>query len=211
MNSNKVPVLLRNSLFALMLLTGYGAGYVENQSAIKEAQTNEYVQAVAEDPTTDMAVKIAMVMGYYYESSNRHIGWAYVDKNGRGQPLTVCNGVTGQGVKLGKWYSPADCYQLERSRYLQTQAQMKQLLNHWDKYEPFVQATFIDFGWNKPLTSFVTSTMRAKANNGDLVGACRENPRWNKGTVNKVQVVMPGLQIRGDSNADLCENWRLPS
>ena len=38
------------------------------------------------------------------------------------------------------------------------------------------------------------------------VGACRENERWNRGTVRGVSVVLPGLKIRGDANSDLCAN-----
>ncbi|WP_395026250.1 lysozyme [Comamonas odontotermitis] len=209
---SKVPKLLAESLFGLMLLMGAGGGiYLNNQAAFQQAQSNEYAQAVAADPSTSIAVKIAMVMGNYYESSNRHFGVAYVDKNGRGQPLTVCNGVTGAGVIADKYYSPKDCYELERARYIQTEAAVAPLLRYWNTYDPFVQATFIDFGWNKPLASFKTSTMRAKANAGDLLGACAENPRWNKGTVQGVQVVLPGLQIRGDSNGELCAEWRVPS
>ncbi|MGF6211743.1 glycoside hydrolase family protein [Comamonas sp. 4034] len=209
---SKVPKLLAESLFGLMLLMGAGGGiYLNNQAAVQQAQSNEYAQAVAADSSTSMAVKIAMVMGHYYESSNRHIGTPYVDKVGKGQPLTVCNGVTGAGVTAGKYYSPRDCYELERARYIQTEAAVAPMLRYWSSYDPFVQATFIDFGWNKPLASFKTSTMRAKANAGDLLGACAENPRWNKGTVQGVQVVLPGLQIRGDSNGELCAEWRVPS
>lgn len=39
-----------------------------------------------------------------------------------------------------------------------------------------------------------------------MLGACRENERWNKGTVNGVLTVLPGLQRRGNANADLCAN-----
>ncbi len=53
------------------------------------------------------------------------------------------------------------------------------------------------------------STMRAKANRGDLQGACRENPRWNRGTVAGVSTVLPGLQMRGDSNGEICAEWRV--
>lgn len=211
MSDSKVPKLLQSSVMALLLLLGAGGAYLGNEAAINEANSNEYVQAVAADETTSMAVKIAMVMGNYYESSNRHIGRPYIDKAGRGEPLTVCNGVTGAGVVPGKYYSPQDCYQLERARYLMTEAAVAPLLRYWASYDPFVQATFIDFGWNKPISSFRTSTMRAKANAGDLLGSCAENPRWNKGTVKGVLTVLPGLQTRGDSNAELCAMWRVPS
>lgn len=208
---SKVPKLLQDSIMALLLLVGTGGVYLGNEAAIQQAKNNEYAQAVARDEGTSMAVKIAMVMGHYYESSNRHIGQPYIDKAGRGQPLTVCNGVTGRGVVAGKWYSPPDCYLLERARYLEAEAQVAPLLRFWGAYDPFVQATFIDFIWNKPIASFKTSTMRTKANSGDLLGACRENPRWNKGTIAGVLTVLPGLQIRGDANGEFCAEWRIPT
>ena len=207
---SKVPTLLRNSLVALLLLVGAGGAFLGNEAAIEETQRNKYVQAVAIDDTTSMAVKAAMVMGHYYESSNKHIGVPYIDRNGRGQPLTVCNGVTGQGVVAGKWYTPADCYALERKRYTRAEAEAAQRLRYWGGYDPFVRAVFIDFVWNKGAAAMDTSTMLRKANAGDLVGACRENPRWSRGTVNGVSTVLPGLQIRGGSNDEICRTWRLP-
>lgn len=209
MSQSKIPPALAARLAALVLAAGLGGGAIITSQATDEALRDQYVQLVASDPETSPAVKVAMVMGSYYESSGRHIGTPYVDRNGRGQPLTVCNGVTGQGVVAGRYYTSADCYRLEKGRYIQTERAVAPLLKYWQTYDPFVQATFIDFGWNKPLASFVSSTMRAKANAGDLVGACRENPRWNRGTVRGVSTVLPGLQIRGDSNDEICREWRL--
>lgn len=109
----------------------------------------------------------------------------------------------------GRWYSPADCYLLERGRYLQAEREAAQLLARWRDYDPFVQGVFIDFVHNKGAANLATSTMRAKANAGDLAGACRENPRWNRGTVNGVLTALPGLQRRGDSNDEICREWRM--
>ena len=203
----KVPKALAGSLAALVMLA---AGVsIQNAEPTPEALRNEYIQAVAADTSTSMAVKIAMVMGSQYESSGKHIGKPYVDKLGRGQPLTVCNGVTGPEVVAGRYYTPADCYQLEKRRYLRAEAAAARLLRYWQTYDDFTKATFIDFVWNKGEQKLEISTMRAKANSGDLVGACRENPNWNKGTKNGVLQVLPGLQIRGDSNGEICAAWRL--
>ena len=150
-----------------------------------------------------------MVLGHFYESSGKHIGTPYIDKLGKGAPLTVCNGITGAGVIAGKWYSPGECYQLEKGRYLQSERAAQRLLAYWPSYDAFVQGTFIDFLHNKGEANFSTSTMRRKANAGDLVGACLENPRWNKGTVKGVSTVLPGLQGRGDSNDEICRVWRM--
>ena len=156
-----------------------------------------------------MAVKIAMVMGSQYESSGRHIGKPYVDKLGRGQPLTVCNGVTGPEVVAGRYYTPADCFRIEKRRYLLAEAAAMRALVYWPSYDDFARATFIDFIWNKGEAAFESSTMLTLANRGQLEAACRQNPRWNKGTKNGVLQVLPGLQSRGDSNGEICTDWRL--
>ena len=215
---SKVPKFLAGRLFALLLLAGMGAGgalLVQDQptgvpaAELTQALADPYVQTVAADPNTSPAVKIAMVLGHFYESSGKHIGTPYVDKRGRGQPLTVCNGITGQGVVAGRWYSPADCYQLEKARYLQAERQASGMLTHWASYDDFTRAVFIDFIHNKGVEALRTSTMLRKANAGDVQGACRENPRWNKGTVAGVLQVLPGLQLRGDANGEICTAWRI--
>ena len=204
MTAQRIPNALRAGILALFALTGTGA-YIAQVEGQKDIERTEYVQAVAADDSTDMAIKIAMVMGSYYESSYKHIGTPYIDRLGKGQPMTVCNGITGRGVVAGKWYSPADCYALEKGRYIRSAQYARANLKLWDFYTDIQRATFIDFIHNKGETAFLNSTMRAKANNGDITGACRENVRWNKGTVSGLSVVLPGLKIRGDSNADLCE------
>lgn len=207
---SRVPAQLRTSIAALVLLIGAGGGaYYVDEAATREAQANAYIQAVAADPEVSDAVRIAMVMASFYESSNRHIGTPYMDKLGKGQPLTVCNGLTGDEVVAGRYYSPAECYRLEKRRYLRYEATAKRLLTHWDSYNPFQQATFLDFLHNKGDGSLEGSTMRRKANAGDWLGACRENPRWNRGTVKGVSTVLPGLQLRGDSNDEICRTWRM--
>ena len=217
-DKSKVPAWIVGRIVALSLaggLAGGGAVLVLDQpvpatdAQIRQALSDPYVKAVAADATTSDAVKIAMVLGSYYESSGRHIGTPYVDRVGRGQPLTVCNGITGAGVVAGRYYTPADCYLLERGRYLTAEREAQRLLTHWASYDPMVRAVFIDFNHNKGAAALASSTMLRKANAGDLLGACRENVRWNKGTVAGVLRVLPGLQIRADSNDEICRTWRL--
>lgn len=198
--SSKVPSALRAGLLALFALTG-GGMYVADVGR----DGNEYIQAVAADTSASMAVKAAMVMGSYYESGYKHIGTPYVDKLGKGQPLTVCNGITGRGVVAGKWYSPAECYALEKGRYLESERIARNALTLWPTYTVLQQASFIDFIHNKGAGAFQSSTMLAMAQRGDIVAACRQNMRWNKGTVNGVLTVLPGLKVRADANAEICE------
>lgn len=205
MSQSKIPAPLRAGIAALMILAGGGyAAYTQVDRETGAMLHHEYVQAVARDAGTSQAVKLAMVMGAYYESSYRHIGTPYVDKLGRGQPLTVCNGVTGAGVVAGRYYTPADCYQLERAKYLASERFLVRSLPAWTTYSVFAQATVLDFAHNKGLGAFESSTMRRKLVAGDVSGACRENPKWNRGTVNGVSTVLPGLRLRGEANAEIC-------
>lgn len=202
MKSN-VPKMLRAMLVALGVSLGAGGAYVAVEGLPGETQS--YVQAVASDTSTSEAVKVAMVMGSFYESSGKHLGTPYIDNLGAGRPLTVCNGITGAGVVAGKTYTPAECYQLEKGRYLSAEKVAIANMPDWRSYTVLQQAVFIDFIHNKGVSAFLTSTMLRDAKDGRIVKACRENLRWTLGTVNGVKQILPGLKTRADSNAELCE------
>ena len=202
--SGRIPKPLQAALAAMLASLGAGGGvYLAEQERTSQLQT-EYLRTVAADTSTSDAVKLAMVLGSYYESSFRHIGTPYVDKLGKGQPLTVCNGITGKGVVAGRYYTPADCYKLEVGRYKEAEAFLSKSVPTYSAANVFQQAVGLDFIHNKGAGAFATSTYRRKWVAGDTVGACRENERWNRGTVRGVSVVLPGLKIRGDANSDLC-------
>ena len=203
--SGRIPKPLQAALAAMLASLGAGGGvYLAEQERTSQLQT-EYLKTVAADTSTSDAIKLAMVLGSYYESSFRHIGTPYVDKLGKGQPLTVCNGITGAGVVAGRYYTPADCYALELGRYRQAEAYLQRnAAPAYQRANVLQQATYLDFIHNKGSGAFQASTMRRKLLAGDTVGACRENERWNRGTVRGVSVVLPGLKIRGDANSDLC-------
>lgn len=208
--SSRVPQDLRAGIAALLILLGTGAGGLVAHEARTEAlQQHEYVLAVAGDEATSRAIKVAMVMASYYESSYRHIGTPYVDKLGKGQPWTVCAGITGPDVAPGRTYSPADCYRLEVARYRGYERWLMRDLPDWGGLPLFFRASALDFLHNKGAGAFSTSTMRRLTLAGDLAGACAQNERWNRGTVNGVSTVLPGLDVRGKSNADICL-WDAP-
>ena len=204
--SGRIPKPLQAALAAMIASMGAGGGvYLAEQERTSQLQT-EYLRTVAADTSTSDAIKLAMVLGSYYESSFRHIGTPYVDKLGKSQPLTVCNGITGAGVVAGRYYPPADCYRLEVGRYKEAEAFLAKSVPTYSAANVFQQAVGLDFVHNKGAGAFSTSTYRRKWVAGDTVGACRENERWNRGTVRGVSVVLPGLKIRADANSDLCEN-----
>lgn len=202
----KVPPKLRAGILAVLVASGGGyAAFSHIDGETKSLLRDQYVQAVAQDQGTSEAVKVAMVMGAYFESSYKHIGAPYIDRLGKGNPLTVCNGITGPAVKHGRYYTPGDCYRLERVVYVENEKHLKATLPQWDGYTVLQQATFTDFLHNKGAGAFDGSTMRRKLLAGDVAGACRENVRWNKGTVHGASTVLPGLKVRADANAELCE------
>ena len=202
--SGRIPKPLQAALAAMLASISAGGGvYLVQQEQTSKAQT-EYLQTVAADTSTSDAVKLAMVLGSYYESSFRHIGTPYVDKLGKGQPLTVCNGITGAGVVAGRYYTPADCYRLELGRYKEAEAFLAKSVPTYSAANVLQQATFLDFVHNVGSAGFSGSTMRRKLLAGDVVGACRENPRWVYGTINGAKVALPGLVIRRNANSDLC-------
>lgn len=207
---SKVPPQLKAGIAALAIAIGGGyATYTHIDGETTALLRNQYVQAAAQDKSTTQAVKLAMVMAAYFESSYKHIGTPYVDKLGKGQPLTVCAGLTGPHVVAGRYYTPSDCYRLERARYVGYEKFARADLPNYDALTDLQKATVLDFLHNLGQGAFAGSTMRRKLIAGDIVGACRENPKWNKGTVNGVLTVLPGLQVRRDASAELCEKGLL--
>lgn len=153
------------------------------------------------------AVQIAMEIGAHYESSGRHIGVPYRDMIGKGQPWTVCNGVTGAGVVPGRYYAPEDCKRLELPIYQAAEREGRRQFTRWDGYNVWVQASIIDMIYNLGAPTVAGSTMRTLANAGDLLGACRQMLRWVMGTVNGVKVRMAGLVDRRETTTELCAEW----
>ena len=153
------------------------------------------------------AVVLAMEIGAHHESSGRHIGTPYVDRIGRGQPLTVCNGVTGPEVVAGRYYTPEDCRRLELPKYRAAERAASEMFAHWGQYNAWVQASIIDMIYNLGADALRGSTLLRLANAGDLAGACAQMPRWVHGTVDGKRAVQPGLVARRADTRELCADW----
>lgn len=203
---SRVPTALRAGLTALLVTLSAGGGYVAVQDARTNAARDEYLAVAARDNTTSDAVKAALMMAAYYESSYKHIGAPFQDRLGAGQPWTVCNGLTTAVIHIEprRYYTPADCYSLEGAIAKQAEQQLVRRLPSWQSYTVLQQATFLDFVLNKGIGNFDASTMRRKLLAGDVIGACRENEKWTLGTINGVKQELPGLVVRGNANSDLC-------
>lgn len=175
--------------------------------AIAAGASTTYFVATQEQPQPSAAVILAMEVGYHFESSGRHIGKPYIDKAGKGQPWTVCAGVTGKNVNPNKYYTPAECKALEMPHYIAAEKLAKKALKHWESYNPYVQASFIDMGFNVPSALVPTTTVVKLANQGKLDAACAQMPRWVYGTVNGQSVKLGGLVERRGTTEELCSEW----
>lgn len=202
---------LRTALAAVLGVSGISVGVVvvTHSDAFVE---NEYLQIIARDTETTPAVKAAMVLGAYYESSFNVRLVPYVDRAGRGQPLTVCNGVTNVGmprgfppIDAGRTYTLHECYRIERALYTGYEASLPTYVVNYIDHTVWQQATYMDFIHHFGLGAFATSTMRKKANAGDAVGACLEHAKWKYTTLpNGAKTVLAGLKKRANSNAEVC-------
>lgn len=153
------------------------------------------------------AIQLAMEFAAHYESSGRHIGTPYRDTLGKGQPWTVCNGLTGPEVVPGRYYSPADCQRLERKRWEVVERDTRKLLARYDQYNVWVQASFLDMVWNLGANSLRGMQIINLANAGQLDAACGRMTLYVKGTVNGEKVTLPGLANRRASTRELCAEW----
>lgn len=186
--------IVKKRLLAAAVALAAGAGGMATQYANQAQQPSP-------------AVVLAMEIGAHYESGGRHIGKPYVDKLGKGQPWTVCNGVTGKGVDPNRYYTPDDCKRLELPKYLQAERAALGLFTHWGGYNVWVKASMIDMIYNLGPEALQGSALHRLANAGDLAGACQQMPRWVRGTVNGQKVPLPGLVDRRDTTQELCAEW----
>ena len=190
---SSVPSGLRGRLLTIGLAAsvGVGAGFTTSELSTNAA------------PSLSTSVLLAMELGDHYE------GVRFTPYRDTGGVLTVCRGITGAAVRLGKTYSEAECKQLEVAHYQRIEREAKNLYSHWNTYNPWVQASMLDMLYNLGSGQVRSSTHRKLANAGDLPGACEQMTRWVYGrdaaTGRKVQ--LGGLVKRRTTTAELCADW----
>eukprot|EP01034_Spumella_vulgaris_P027837 gene27837-34617_t len=189
-----VNEIVKKRLLAAAVALSAGAGGIATQYATQAPQPSP-------------GVVLAMEIGAHYESSGRHIGKPYVDKFGKGQPWTVCNGVTGKGVDPGRYYSPDDCKRLERPKYQEAERAARALFVYWETYNVWVQASILDMIYNLGAEALQGTKLQRLANAGDLEGMCMQMPLWVKGTVDGRKVTLAVLVDRRDTTRELCAEW----
>lgn len=106
---------------------------------------------------------------------------------------TVCAGVTGSDVKMGKTYTKAECdallYKHMQPAIKAVDSSVKVKLNDYQK------AALYSFTYNVGAGTFQSSTLLKKLNCNDIHGACDELRRWTyaggkqwKGLINRREV-----------------------
>lgn len=145
-----------------------------------------------------LAAAIATVIAIPAEGL-RHV--AYYDPPGI---LTVCYGTTGPDVQKGRVYTIAECKAL-------LTRDMAKAIETVERCHPGlpvnVLAAFGDSVYNAGPTiacNVKQSTAARLLAAGDIDGACRQLPRWNKAKVAGVMVPLPGLTKRRNKEMELC-------
>lgn len=108
---------------------------------------------------------------------------------------TVCAGVTGEDVIMGKVYTKQECEKLNEKHAAIHAVSVNRLVT----YRPIsdkTMASFISFHYNVGAGAFAESTLLKKANAGDLIGACNELSRW---------VFVKGVKVKGLENRRISE------
>lgn len=127
--------------------------------------------------------------------------FAYFDPPGI---LTVCYGHTGSDVVAGRKYSLAECNQFLTD-------DMRTAIDIVERCAPGLPekplAAFADATFNlgsRLVCDTKNSTAARLLKAGDIPGACRQLPRWNRATVAGQSVVLPGLTKRRQAEMELC-------
>lgn len=127
--------------------------------------------------------------------------FAYFDPPG---VLTTCFGHTGPDVVKGKKYTLAECNQFLTD-------DMRTAIDIVERCAPGLPekplAAFADATFNlgsRLVCDTKNSTAAQLLKAGDIPGACRQLPRWNRATVAGQSVVLPGLTKRRQAEMELC-------
>ena len=94
---------------------------------------------------------------------------------------------------------------MERELFRQYEAALPAYVTGYAGHTVWQKATYMDFIHHFGMPAFSTSTMRRKANAGDLIGACMEHAKWKYTTLpSGAKTVLAGLEKRANSNAEVC-------
>lgn len=115
---------------------------------------------------------------------------------------TICSGITGTDVILGKTYTKSECRRL-LEKHIQIHARhVESAVNY--NIHPKTKAALISFSYNVGGRAMSNSTAIRLINNGKVEEGCRALGMWNKITRNGKKVVVKGLVNRRNEEIKLC-------
>jgi lysozyme len=138
------------------------------------------------------AIALAGPVAYKWEGE---VPKVYVDPVGI---LTACVGHTSPSLRAGQHFSKQECTELFVKDLRIAQAAVKRCIKY--PLPVHTEAALISFTFNVGGSALCTSTLAKLANAGDLVGACKQLPRWVFGGGK----VLPGLVNRRKDELNLC-------
>lgn len=115
---------------------------------------------------------------------------------------TVCSGVTGPDVVLGKTYSNRECRNL-LEKHIQIHARHVQNAVTYP-IAPQTRAALISFSYNVGGNAMRNSTAVRLINQGKVEQGCNALGMWNKARVNGKLKVVKGLVNRRNEEIKLC-------
>jgi lysozyme len=137
---------------------------------------------------------------------------AYVDRLGKGKPITICFGQTGfvrtpdgrlVKVALGMKFPISHCRVLLEESELNWAIQVWRVRPEIAAY-PHTWAAAIDFVHNFNIRVYAVSSIDREFKAGRWLAGCDRFLPYNKGTVHGRKVVLPGLVGRRKENRRIC-------
>lgn len=114
---------------------------------------------------------------------------------------TVCFGET-RGVHMGDTYTVDECKAMLGDALVEFETNMRKCLVAPDKIPDKPYVAFLSLSYNIGSGAFCKSTVRKRADAGDIRGACSAIMAWNKG--GKPLHVIAGLTRRRAEERALC-------
>lgn len=133
---------------------------------------------------------------------NEHEGVEYRPYKDVAGVWTVCAGITGSDVVLGKVYTQRECDALIVKHLSIHQKAVDSALNV--DVPVSTRAALYSFSFNVGTNAMRKSTAVRKINQGDIYGGCEALKLFNKITKNGKKVVSKGLVNRRQAEYELC-------
>lgn len=158
------------------------------------------VQAHPKKTIAGGAAAIALSISLLIQPSEGLRTTAYLDTVAKPPVWTVCYGET-KGVKKGDKYTVDQCKDMLFARVTEDfDKPLSQCFKDWYAKPDYWRAAVISWAYNVGTGAACKSTLRKKADAGDLKSACRELLKWDKAGGKTIK----GLTNRRKTELEVC-------